>query len=103
MRFNDAYIIVDEKNFLIVMRQLGDLPKDIDVSGLSYGEQQELRPVKDVLIEWKLELDEKGKKALEELKKQVVIEDHGASLDKAGRYYLSQRRLEELTEIIEKI
>lgn len=105
MTFNDAYILVDEKNFLIILRELGDLPKDIkdiDVSDLSYGEQQELRPVKDVIPEWKLKLNKKGGKALEELKKQVVIEDHGATLHKVGRYYLSQRRLETLAEIIEE-
>ncbi|KPJ69407.1 MAG: hypothetical protein AMJ45_00170 [Syntrophobacter sp. DG_60] len=102
MKFNDAYIIVDEKNFLIILRELDDLPKDIEIDALSYGEQQELRPVKNVLLEWQLELNEKGKEALEELKKQVIIEDYGATPQKVGRYYLSQRRLETLAGIIEK-
>lgn len=103
MKFNDAYIIVDEKNFLLILRELGDLPKDIEhVNDLPYGQQQELRPVKGVIPEWELKLDRKGEKALKELKKQVVIEDHGVSLKKPGRYYLSQRRLEALTQIIEK-
>lgn len=102
MKFNDAYIIVDEKNFLIILRELGNLPEDMDVSDLSYGKQQELRPVKNVLLEWQLKLNEKGKEALEELKKQVIIEDYDATPKKVGRYYLSQRRLDTLAEIIEK-
>jgi len=102
MKFNDAYIIVDERNFLMVLRELGDLPEDIDANDLSYSERQELRPVKGVMPEWQLNLSEEGKKALEELKKTVITKDYGVPLNKVGRYYLSQERLEKLAEIIER-
>ncbi len=98
--FNDAYIFVDEKRNLLVMRKLGDLPQNIDVSSLSFAERQELRPVENVITEEQLVLTEEGKRLLLELKRVVIIKDAGSEFGVPGRYYLHPSRLEALKKLI---
>jgi hypothetical protein len=98
--FNDAYIFVDEKRNLLVMRKLGPLPSEINAANLSFIERQELRPVEKVITEEQLALTQEGKKQLVELKKLVIIKDAQSAMDVPGRYYLCPARIEVLKAII---
>ncbi len=100
--FNDAYIFVDERRNLLVMRKLGPLPAEINPEDLSFIQGQELRPVEKVITEEQLALTQEGKEQLVELKKVVITKDAQSSMDTPGRYYLHPARIEILKKIIKQ-
>lgn len=104
MTFNDAYLDTWTGRRLLVLRQLGELPAEIE-RALSQGAalplpEAELRPVLDCTTDEALKVSAQGRERLERLKDEVMT-DFGQPPQALGRFPLSEARREQLRAILE--